>query len=62
MTSTTRETVVDDGELVGDVDTDGARGVASIVTQHRRGVGSMTITMLLRNTLLAYEAHHSWRA
>jgi methylenetetrahydrofolate dehydrogenase (NADP+)/methenyltetrahydrofolate cyclohydrolase len=45
-----------DGELVGDVDTDGARGRACIVTPHRRGVGPMTITMLLCNTLDAYEA------
>jgi methylenetetrahydrofolate dehydrogenase (NADP+)/methenyltetrahydrofolate cyclohydrolase len=45
-----------DGEIVGDVDTDGVIGVASIVTPHRRGVGPMTITMLLRNTLEAYEA------
>ena len=51
-----------DGELVGDVDTEGALGVASIVTPHRRGVGPMTITMLLRNTLLAYEERHPWRA
>ncbi len=46
-----------DGEIVGDVDTDGVLGVASLVTPHRRGVGPMTITMLLRNTLEAYEAH-----
>jgi methylenetetrahydrofolate dehydrogenase (NADP+)/methenyltetrahydrofolate cyclohydrolase len=45
-----------DGEIVGDVDTQAAIGVASIVTPHRRGVGPMTITMLLRNTLSAYEA------
>jgi methylenetetrahydrofolate dehydrogenase (NADP+)/methenyltetrahydrofolate cyclohydrolase len=45
-----------DGELVGDVDTEGALGVARIVTPHRRGVGPMTITMLLSNTLDAYEA------
>jgi methylenetetrahydrofolate dehydrogenase (NADP+) / methenyltetrahydrofolate cyclohydrolase len=44
------------GEIVGDVDTDAMLGVASIVTPHRRGVGPMTITMLLRNTLEAYEA------
>jgi methylenetetrahydrofolate dehydrogenase (NADP+)/methenyltetrahydrofolate cyclohydrolase len=46
-----------DGELVGDVDTDGVRGVARIVTPHRRGVGPMTITMLLSNTLDSYEEH-----
>jgi len=45
-----------DGELVGDVDTEGAMGIARIVTPHRRGVGPMTITMLLRNTLAAYRA------
>lgn len=44
-----------DGALVGDVDTEGVRGTARIVTPHRRGVGPMTITMLLRNTLTAYE-------
>ncbi len=44
-----------DGMLTGDVDTDGVSGVAKLVTPHRRGVGPMTITMLLRNTLLAYE-------
>jgi methylenetetrahydrofolate dehydrogenase (NADP+)/methenyltetrahydrofolate cyclohydrolase len=43
-----------DGELVGDVDFEAARGVAGLLTPHRRGVGPMTITMLLRNTLLAY--------
>jgi methylenetetrahydrofolate dehydrogenase (NADP+)/methenyltetrahydrofolate cyclohydrolase len=45
-----------DGEIVGDVDTEGVIGVASLVTPHRRGVGPMTITMLLRNTLSAFEA------
>jgi methylenetetrahydrofolate dehydrogenase (NADP+) / methenyltetrahydrofolate cyclohydrolase len=44
-----------DGVLTGDVDTEGVMGVARIVTPHRRGVGPMTITMLLRNTLTAYE-------
>ncbi|MDH3521029.1 MAG: bifunctional methylenetetrahydrofolate dehydrogenase/methenyltetrahydrofolate cyclohydrolase FolD [Myxococcales bacterium] len=44
-----------DGKLTGDVDTDAVQGVASIVTPHRRGVGPMTITMLLENTLQAYE-------
>ena len=43
-----------DGELVGDVDFEAAQGVAGLITPHRRGVGPMTITMLLRNTLLAY--------
>ncbi len=43
------------GELVGDVDTEGVQGRAKIVTPHRRGVGPMTITMLLGNTVTAYE-------
>ncbi len=44
-----------EGELVGDVDTEDIIGVARIVTPHRRGVGPMTITLLLSNTLDAYE-------
>jgi methylenetetrahydrofolate dehydrogenase (NADP+)/methenyltetrahydrofolate cyclohydrolase len=41
-------------ELVGDVDFDAALGVAGLLTPHRGGIGPMTITMLLRNTLQAY--------
>ena len=33
-----------------------AQGVAGIITPSRRGIGPMTITMLLRNTLRAYRA------
>lgn len=43
-----------DGALVGDVDFDAAQGVAGLITPSRRGIGPMTITMLLRNTLRAY--------
>jgi len=43
-----------DGKLVGDVDLEAARGVARFITPSRRGIGPMTITMLLRNTLVAY--------
>ena len=39
--------------LVGDVDFDGVRHVASLITPVPRGVGPMTIAMLLRNTLVA---------
>jgi methylenetetrahydrofolate dehydrogenase (NADP+)/methenyltetrahydrofolate cyclohydrolase len=46
-----------DGKLVGDVDFDAAQGVASLITPSRRGIGPMTITMLLHNTLRAYR----WR-
>jgi methylenetetrahydrofolate dehydrogenase (NADP+)/methenyltetrahydrofolate cyclohydrolase len=48
-------TVVD-GEPVGDVDFEAMQGVASLITPHRRGVGPMTITMLLHNTLTAYRS------
>ena len=42
-----------DGELTGDVDLESALGVASLITPHRRGVGPMTIIMLMANTLRA---------
>jgi methylenetetrahydrofolate dehydrogenase (NADP+)/methenyltetrahydrofolate cyclohydrolase len=41
--------------LVGDVDFDAAKEVASYITPVPRGVGPMTIAMLLKNTQLAYE-------
>ncbi len=47
-----------DGQLVGDVDFEAAQGVAGLITPPRRGVGPMTITMLLHNTLLAYRKRH----
>ena len=43
-----------DGQLVGDVDFEGVQGVAGLLTPPRGGVGPLTITMLLRNTLQAY--------
>ena len=46
--------------LVGDVDFDGVRRVASLITPVPRGVGPMTIAMLLRNTVRA--AQRSARA
>jgi methylenetetrahydrofolate dehydrogenase (NADP+) / methenyltetrahydrofolate cyclohydrolase len=39
--------------LVGDVDFEGVRHVASLITPVPRGVGPMTIAMLLRNTVRA---------
>jgi methylenetetrahydrofolate dehydrogenase (NADP+)/methenyltetrahydrofolate cyclohydrolase len=45
-----------DGRLVGDVDFEAAIGTAGILTPSRRGIGPLTITMLLRNTLHAYRA------
>ena len=45
-----------DGKLVGDVDFDGLLGVAGLLTPPRGGIGPMTITMLLRNTVAACRA------
>jgi methylenetetrahydrofolate dehydrogenase (NADP+)/methenyltetrahydrofolate cyclohydrolase len=45
-----------DGHLIGDVDFDAALGIAGILTPSRRGIGPLTITMLLRNTLHAFRA------
>ncbi len=45
-----------DGKLVGDVDFEAVQGIAGLITPSRRGIGPMTITMLLRNTLNAYKA------
>lgn len=45
-----------DGRQVGDVDFDAALGRASLLTPSRGGVGPLTITMLLRNTVAAHRA------
>jgi methylenetetrahydrofolate dehydrogenase (NADP+)/methenyltetrahydrofolate cyclohydrolase len=42
--------------LTGDVDFEGARGRARLITPVPGGVGPMTIAMLLRNTLIAAKA------
>src|SRR5258707_563195 len=39
------------GQLVGDVDFDGVKEKASYLTPVPGGVGPMTVTMLLRNTI-----------
>ena len=44
-----------DGKLCGDVDFDGVKKIASHITPVPGGVGPMTITMLLVNTLEAAE-------
>jgi methylenetetrahydrofolate dehydrogenase (NADP+) / methenyltetrahydrofolate cyclohydrolase len=44
-----------DGRLVGDVDFEGVRQKASLITPVPGGVGPMTITMLLYNTLVSAE-------
>ena len=45
----------DEGKLCGDVDFDGVKAVAGYITPVPGGVGPMTITMLLVNTLEAAE-------
>jgi methylenetetrahydrofolate dehydrogenase (NADP+)/methenyltetrahydrofolate cyclohydrolase len=44
-----------DGRLVGDVDFEGVREKASYITPVPGGVGPMTVTMLLVNTILSAE-------
>jgi methylenetetrahydrofolate dehydrogenase (NADP+)/methenyltetrahydrofolate cyclohydrolase len=46
-----------DGKLVGDVDFPSASEVASFITPVPGGVGPLTITMVLNNTLLAAKWH-----
>jgi len=48
-----------DGKLTGDVDFESAVEIASAITPVPGGVGPMTIAMLLRNCLEAYEASAS---
>lgn len=50
-------TVVNE-KLVGDVDFDSAKEVASYITPVPGGVGPLTITMVLNNTLLAAKWHN----
>ena len=44
-----------DGKLTGDVDFESCEKVASYITPVPGGVGPMTITMLLQNTLTAFK-------
>lgn len=46
-------------KLVGDVEFDTAKEKASYITPVPGGVGPMTIAMLLKNTLTAYNAQHN---
>lgn len=47
---------LDDGKLIGDVDFDGVSKVAAYITPVPGGVGPMTITMLVANTIKAAES------
>ena len=46
---------LDDGKLVGDVDFENVKDIASYITPVPGGVGPMTITMLLWNTVVSLE-------
>lgn len=48
----------EEGKLCGDVDFEGVSKVASYITPVPGGVGPMTITMLLQNTLEAAQKRH----
>ena len=48
----------EDGKLVGDVDFEAVSPVASMITPVPGGVGPMTITMLMQNTLTAAKAQN----
>ena len=50
---------IEDGHLVGDVDFEDVREKAGFITPVPKGVGPMTITMLLNNTIRAYEVKNA---
>jgi len=50
-----------DGRLVGDVDFEGVKEKASFITPVPVGVGPMTVTMLLENTVGAAERAAGFR-
>ena len=50
---------LENGKLTGDVDFDSALEKAAYITPVPRGVGPMTITMLLANTIKSARQHHS---
>lgn len=47
--------------LVGDVDFEGVKAKAKAITPVPGGVGPMTITMLMMNTVKAAKIHHNWK-
>ena len=49
----------EDGKLCGDVDFDSVSAVAKAITPVPKGVGPMTICMLISNTLLSYKRRNN---
>jgi len=50
---------LENGKLAGDVDFEEAKQRAGWITPVPGGVGPMTVAMLMQNTLVAYEMHHT---
>ncbi len=48
-----------DGHLVGDVDFEAVKNIAGYITPVPGGVGPMTITMLMRNTIECFQNHQA---
>ncbi len=48
----------EDGHLVGDVDFEAVKDIAGYITPVPGGVGPMTITMLMRNTIECFKKRH----
>lgn len=49
---------LENGKLAGDVDFESVKEVSGPITPVPGGVGPMTITMLMKNTLIAAKRHH----
>ena len=47
--------------LIGDVDFEAVKQKAKAITPVPGGVGPMTITMLMKNTVHAAKVHHKWK-
>jgi methylenetetrahydrofolate dehydrogenase (NADP+)/methenyltetrahydrofolate cyclohydrolase len=47
--------------LIGDVDFEAVKLKAKAITPVPGGVGPMTITMLMQNTVHAAKVHHHWK-
>jgi methylenetetrahydrofolate dehydrogenase (NADP+)/methenyltetrahydrofolate cyclohydrolase len=50
--------VIEDGRIVGDVDFEGVKNKASLITPVPGGVGPVTIAMLLENTVKSAQRNH----
>lgn len=50
----------ENGKLSGDVDFENVKDVCSFITPVPGGVGPMTVTMLMHNTLLAAKNRHNF--